>query len=111
MLHRIQRIISITPFTVICEWTNGEIRAVQMEEKIKEWSEGPQSVFKNLMDKDFFSKVKLDLISKTLYWDELLTMEDTSGILFKAPLDIDPEVLYEMSIPVNLKNNKDNIAA
>ena len=35
-------------------------------------------------------------------------MRDTSGNLIDAPLDIDPEVLYEMSVPFD---EKESIAA
>lgn len=111
MLHRIQRIVNITPYTIVCEWTNGEIRAIQMEEKIKEWANEPESVYKNLLEKNVFKEVQLDAESKTLSWNGLIKMKDAEGKLFNAALDIDPEALYEMSIPVNEKMSRDNKAA
>jgi len=111
MLHRIRKIVNVKPYTIVCEWTNGEIRAIILEEKIREWSIEPGSVYKNLLTASIFNKVKLDAESHTLYWNGLIKMTDDNGKSFNAPLDIDPEVLYQLSIPVNEKNNVDNIAA
>ncbi len=106
MLHRIQKIIDVTLFTVVCEWKNGEIRAIQMEQKIREWADEPGSVYKKLLDKSIFMKVKLDAETQTLFWNGLIKMKDTSGKLLNATLDIDPEVLYQMSILISKKDNK-----
>ena len=100
MLHRIQKIISALPYTIVCEWTNGEIREIEMEDKIKEWATPEQSIYKVLLDKNIFIKVSLDSDSKTLFWDGLLKMHDTSGKQVTAALDLDPEVLYRMSKPL-----------
>ena len=111
MLHRIQRIVNVTPYTIMCEWCNGEIRAILMEDKMKEWADESGSVYKNLLDKNIFMEVQLDAESKTLFWDGLVNMRDAAGKLFNATLDIDPEVLYEMSVPVHEKVSRDNKAA
>ena len=99
MLHRIQKIISAQPYNIVCEWTNGEIRKIELETKLKEWASPAHSIYKGLLDKNIFIKVALDPDSKTLFWDGLLNMIDTSGTKVKAALDLDPEVLYEMSRP------------
>ena len=106
MLHRIQKIINIAPYTILCEWTNGEVRAIQMEAKIREWADEPGSVYKNLLDTNTFMQVMLDAESKTLFWDGLIKIKDATGKLINAALDIDPEVLYLMSIPVRSEDNK-----
>ena len=106
MLHRIQKIINIAPYTIICEWTNGEVRAVQMEQKIREWAYEPGSVYKKLLDKNIFMQVMLDPNSKTLFWEGLIRVKDASGKSFDATPDIDPEVLYVMSVPVRTEDNK-----
>ncbi len=69
MLHRIRKIISVAPYTVVCEWTDGAIRSIKMAQKIKEWSDEPQSIYKQLLDKNVFLQVKLDTESKTLFWE------------------------------------------
>ena|ERR1700722_20000027 len=97
MLHRITKIISTKPYVVVCEWNNGEIRAINLEQKLKEWAAPTPSMFKALLDQKTFLSVKVDHESKTLYWPGMATMRDTSGKLFKTGLDLDPEVLYELS--------------
>lgn len=111
MLHRINKIINATSYNIVCEWTNGETRTILMEMKIKEWADEPGSVYKNLLDKNIFMAVKLDGESKTLFWDGLIKMKDINGKLINASLDIDPEVLYEMSQPVLENQQVDNRAA
>ncbi len=111
MLHRIQRIVNVTPYTIICEWTNGETRAIQMEQKLREWASEQGSVYERLLEKVIFMNVQLDTESKTLYWNGLVKMQDTSGNLIDAPLDIDPDVLYGMSVPFIGKINREGKAA
>jgi hypothetical protein len=76
MLHGIRKIISVVPYTVVCEWTNGEVSALKMESEIIKWAEEPQSMYKQLLNKDVFVHVKLDAESKTLYWDGLASMRE-----------------------------------
>jgi hypothetical protein len=111
MLHRIRKIVNTAPYTIVCEWTNGEVRAIQMEEKIKEWADSPGSVYKKLLNQEIFMDVRLDTESKTLFWEGLITMKSVSGEILNAPLDIDPETLYEMSEPVNIQTLPENKAA
>lgn len=111
MFHRIKKIISVRDYTIICEWTDGDIRAIQMENKLREWSHEPHSVYKKLLDKNIFSRVQLDPQSKTLCWEGLLQMRDTSGGTFSSSLDIDPDELYQMSTSINEKTGHDNLAA
>jgi len=99
MLHRIQKIISVQPYSVVCEWTNGEIRSIDLEKKLKEWATPDHSIYKNLLDENTFMSVDLDTESKTLKWQGLLRVKNTSGNIIKADLDLDPEVLYEISTP------------
>ena len=82
-----------------------------MEDKIREWSDEPESVYKRLLDKTIFLNVKPDTESKTIFWENLAKMRDTSGNLIDAPLDIDPEVLYDMSVPFDGKGIMENLAA
>ena len=101
MLHRIQKIISAKPYTIVCEWTNGEIRAIDMESKLRKWAAPAQSVYKDLLDKNIFISVNLDPEAETLFWDGLLNMNNTKDKKARAPLDLDREVLYEMSVPIS----------
>ena len=100
MLHRIRKILNVTPYTITCEWRNGEVRTILMKDKLVEWAAEPGSVYKRLLDADIFMNVDLDTESQTLFWAGLIKMVDANGELSDATLDIDPEVLYQMSVPV-----------
>ena len=97
MLNRIRQIISVAPYNIVCEWSSGEIRVIQMEEKLKEWASAPDSIYKKLLEQDVFNSVKLDKTTKTLFWEYILKMADLSGNITDAQLDIDPDVLYGLS--------------
>ena len=77
-----------------------------MEEKLIEWSAEPQSVYKKLLDWNIFKQVELDTHTKTLFWENLIKMQDNSGNLIGVPLDIDPDTLYDMSTPFAKTNVK-----
>ncbi|RRB00147.1 DUF2442 domain-containing protein [Larkinella rosea] len=93
MLPRIKQILLIEPYKVICLWNTGEVREVDLQTAINESK--PQSPVAKLVDKQLFKQVKTD--GRTLYWDDLLTMIDYDGSRKPAPLDFDPDVMYERS--------------
>ena len=72
---------------------------------------GREASIKTCWTGHIFMGVKLDAESHTLFWDGLIKMKDASGRLFNTTRDIDPEVLYEMSKPVNELRHLDNKAA
>lgn len=93
MLPRVKTILSVEPYKVTCLWTTGEVREVDFQQYLNDSQ--PQSPIARLTDKSLFSKVKTD--GRTLYWDGLLTMIDYDGSLHPAPLDFDPDVMYQHS--------------
>lgn len=98
-MHRIKKIRSIKPFEITCEWNNGEVRTIQMEDKLLEWADESGSVYKKLLDKKTFMMAELNSETKTLFWDGLIKIVNGNGEMCDAPLDIDPEILYQLSIP------------
>ncbi|WP_018623092.1 DUF2442 domain-containing protein [Spirosoma luteum] len=95
MLPRIRQIISVKPYKVICLWSTGEVREVDLQPMLAESTTKPYSPVNKLLDKKLFTQVKTD--GRTLYWDDLLTMIDYDGSEHPAPLDFDPDVIYERS--------------
>ena len=93
MLPRVRTILSVEPYKITCLWNTGEVREVGFQPYIVESK--PQSPIARLADKQLFSEVKTD--GRTLYWDNLLTMIDYDGSQHPAPLDFDPDVMYEQS--------------
>ncbi len=85
-IHNITNIHSVKDLALILEFDRKELRRVDLAEKFKAKSKSPGSKFLELLDIEKFSKVHLHPEWETIYWD--------NGI------DLDPNVLYEMSTPV-----------
>lgn len=93
MVARVITILSVEPYKVTCLWNTGEVREVDFQPYLTESK--PQRPIARLTDKQLFSEVKTD--GRTLYWDNLLTMIDYDGCQHPAPLDFDPDVMYQRS--------------
>lgn len=90
MLHLVKEIIDIEPFKLTLRFNTGEIRQVNLAEKLNEWATIPQSKFAELKNYEVFKQVKLDSDFETLVWE--------NGI------DLCPDVLYELSTEKSKKN-------
>ncbi|WP_128548054.1 DUF2442 domain-containing protein [Larkinella soli] len=93
MLSRVKQILSVELYEVTCLWNTGEVRAIDLQSIIA--TSKPQSQISKLQDAAVFNQVKTD--GRTLYWDDLLVMIDYDGSRRPAPLDLDPDVLYQQS--------------
>ena len=93
MLPRIKRILAVEPYKITCLWNTGEVRIIDFQPYIVDSK--PKSPIAHLADKQLFREVKTD--GRTLYWDNLLTMIDYDGSQHRAPLDFDPDVIYQQS--------------
>jgi hypothetical protein len=85
-IHNITKIIHVKNLALILEFDKREIRLVDLGEKFRSKSKSPNSKFRELLDAEMFGKVHLHPEWQTIYWD--------NGI------DLDPNVLYDMSTPV-----------
>ena len=65
------------------QFNTGEIIDVNLETKIREWSKEPNSIYKQLLNPEYFKSVKYEPEWETIYWD--------NGI------DLCADVLYEIS--------------
>jgi hypothetical protein len=92
----ILKILDVEPFKVTCLWNDNLIRIIDLEPFLRMKSINPNNSYTQLKNEQRFNKVKCD--GTTLYWDEGITMEDVDGTIKQAPLDIDPDVLFEMSL-------------
>jgi hypothetical protein len=95
----ILKIFESNPYQVICLWNDGVTRTVSLEEFLIEKSKNPNNSYSQLLNKKRFSEVKCD--GTTLYWENGITMMDADDQLKPAALDIDPDVLFEMTLPAN----------
>ncbi|MBS4027641.1 MAG: DUF2442 domain-containing protein [Ignavibacteriales bacterium] len=99
MLPHIEQILSVDPYKIICRWSTGEIRIIDLEPTIKSKSHSPESSFAPLLNPIRFREVQLDPESKTIFWANGSTMIDYDGTRKPAPLDFCPDMLYNLSIP------------
>ena len=91
----IVNIKEVSPYIVICQWNDGIIRAIDLTEFILNKAENPENSYAQLYDKTRFAEVKCD--GNTLYWDDGLEFEDYDGKMKKGPLDVAPELLFELT--------------
>ena len=89
------KIIDIEPYKITCLWNDNEIRTVDLYEFIREKSKNPVNSYAQLLDKKRFYQAQCD--GTTIYWENGITIKDYDGTEKPGPLDIDPQVLYEMS--------------
>lgn len=86
-MHLVKSILEVKPYKLILKFSNGEVRSVDLENRILKRSQSPDSKYRALIDKDYFSSVKLHPEWETVYWE--------NGI------DFCPDVLYMEGEPVN----------
>lgn len=93
--------MEVEPYNITCQWNDGQTLVTRLEKSLMEWSREKNSVFAMLLDKNIFASVFLDTESKTLAWPGLLKMDNGEGQLLPVPLDLDPEVLFSLSMPAH----------
>lgn len=91
----IENIKDVTPYIVTCLWNDGVTREVDLTEFILDKARNSENSYAQLYDEDRFAEVKCD--GTTLYWDDGLEFEDYDGKTKKGPLDIAPELLFELT--------------
>lgn len=91
-MYFVNKIIKVQPYKLTIEFKNGELRIVDLEDKIKSKSTTPDSKYKALLDFNYFKTVKVQEEWETIYWDN--------------GLDFCPDVLYQLGIPVQRVGNR-----
>lgn len=91
----IEKITEVASFKVTCLWNDGISRTVNLKEFVTKKAQNPENSYAQLLDEDRFAEVECD--GCTLYWEDGLEFEDYDGVMKKGPLDIAPEVLFEMT--------------
>jgi len=86
MMHLIKEIKGVNNFELILLFNNNEIRKVNLEPKLREWTSSSQSKFGQLLNTSFFNTVRLGKEMETIVWE--------NGI------DLCPNVLYDISEPL-----------
>jgi len=96
----IEKIIKIDDYKIQCLWYDGITRTVDLKQFILEKSGNGENSYSILMDINYFKKAKCD--GNSIYWENGIQFTDIDGKLKPGPLDISPEVLFEMAEKMNL---------
>jgi hypothetical protein len=99
MMPRIKKIVSISFFEIICEWTNGETRSIDFY-KLKEKLQ--TKTFDKILESNVFNTVKVDEVAKTLSWENQMPYTDYNGIQKMGAFDFCPDVLFQNSSLVKM---------
>lgn len=91
----IVKIVEIKSYTLTCLWNDGKMRMVDLAGFIQEKAKNKENSYAQLLDKKRFEEAKCD--GTTVYWDNGLEFEDYDGRIKKGPLDIAPEILFELT--------------
>ena len=87
-------IISAHPYSVICLFSSGETRELNVEPLLVAQKD-IQGVNK-LFDKEIFSQVAIGEVGQLL-WKDIVTMKNEKGELISVEYDISPEFAYNQS--------------
>lgn len=90
----IENIVKVKPYIITCKWNDGVVSEIDLTDFVYSYSKIQGSSYSQLLDKTRFAEVKCD--GTTLYWEDGLEFEDYDGLMKKGPLDIAPEVLYDL---------------
>lgn len=85
MIHQIKEIIEVEPFILTLRFNSGEIREVNLNDKLYEWGKTQDSPYAELRQPEEFMKVQLD--------------ENFGSIQWPNGIDLCPDVLHGISTP------------
>lgn len=94
----IVKIIELENYNIKTLWNDNIIRDIDLFDFIKSKTDNQNSSYLPLLDYGIFSKVKCD--GTTLYWENLIDYKDYDGTIKKGNLDISPELLFDISVPM-----------
>lgn len=98
----IEKIIEIHEYQIRLLWNDGYERIVDLKKFIIEKSANKNNSYAILLDKNYFRTAQCD--GNSIFWGEGVEYLDLDGSKKLGPLDISPEVLFEMSM--NFNSNK-----
>lgn len=90
------KINEVKDYKIFCVFSNGEYRVIDIEKYLAYKDLKPDSILRNLLDKDKIKNVVIE--NATLTWPDIKHVTRLSnGMEFEVALDLDPIVLYENS--------------
>ncbi len=83
IMHFVKKILYVSPYKLQLLFEDDTVRQLDLKQKLLLWSEDEKSIFKQLLEKNYFKTVKLNPEMETIYWD--------NGV------DFCPDMLYDWS--------------
>ena len=99
MMHFVEKLLAAQPYRLTLRFNTGEVRAVDLEAFLLAKAGAPGSAYRSLLDPHTFCQARLDAESRTVCWDGLAREITGEGAEQPAPLDLCPDVLYNLSTP------------
>ncbi len=107
MYYTINKIVEITPNTLILLFNNNEVRSIDFKKHLIDKAKSDKNPIKKLLDKKVFNQVTIDKEMETIYWKNLLPIKTKDGKPEFGNYDFCPNMLYEISEPVKGEYIKD----
>ncbi|MEP7169327.1 MAG: DUF2442 domain-containing protein [Bacteroidota bacterium] len=83
MIKSIKKIVKVELYKLTLEFNTGEVKIIDLEDKIKAKANSPESKYKQLLNPEYFKSVKLEPEWETIYWEN--------------GLDFCPDTLYSIA--------------
>src|SRR5258707_13594302 len=100
MMYFVEKLIAVASYQLTLQFNTGETRVADLEPTLRAKAASPGSAYGKLLDPEVFSRARLDPESRTICWDGLAREIAADGTEQPAPLDLCPDVLYQLSTPV-----------
>jgi Protein of unknown function (DUF2442) len=97
MMHFVEKLLEARPYRLRLQFHTGETLWADMEHLLRSKAASPNSAYAQLLDPAVFLKVRFDPDSRTICWDGLAQEIGADGAKRPAPLDLCPDVLYELA--------------
>ena len=69
MIHHVKEIINVDPFKLTLKFNTGETLVVDLESRLKAKSSSEKSLYKMLLNPEYFKQVRLQTEMESIYWD------------------------------------------
>ncbi len=103
MYYTVKNIVSIQPYKLTLLFNNNEVRVIDFKKKLIDNANSPDNPIRKLLDKNIFNQVAIDNEIETIYWKNLIPIKTKDGSQIFGNYDFCPNMLYEISEPLNIK--------
>ena len=90
-MHKLLEIVEIDSFSIICTFTNGEVRKLEIDKILEAKKE--DLYVKKILTPIVFNSVKIGELGQ-LYWENIAQMKDENGNFKPCEYDMSPEFVY-----------------